>query len=568
MLVSLSIRNFILIEDATLEFDQGLNVLTGETGAGKTLLTRALGLLMGERAEEGMVGQASPESVIQAVFSVAEPEIAEIPTEIRDLLAEPAPRELIVTRRLGRQGRNRCFINESAVTLSAMAGIVGRLLSFAGQHEYHRLLDPRYQLEVLDSWAGAEVQQLANEFRKTYLEARDAARRLEEGIHTREARKRELELLRYQVDELSRARMSLQEEAELIAEQQMLARAEEIVATAALIAQWLRSDDDQPDAAGLAARAAAQLAPLRGIDGTLDSLAVELTDLGYRLSEIARDLRVYASHVNIDPARLEEVNERLRLYADLARKYGGSTAKALEYQKEAAERLAALEQFEEDLSSLEQAKGRLIAQAVELASQLSARRRQAAPRLEEVVASQLEALDMTSASVQVAMTSKADWEGLREVGGDYVEFLLQANPGQPARSLARIASGGELSRVLLAIKCALAGTGGRETLVFDEIDAGIGGRTAVAVAKKLRELARDTQLVVVTHLPQVAAAADRHYLIEKGSTQDTTVAKLTLLQGDEVTSELCRMLGGRASDVEVMAHARDLRDRALRGLLD
>lgn len=568
MLVSLSIRNFVLIEDAELEFHPGLNVLTGETGAGKTLLTRALGLLMGERAEEGLVGQAGPEAVIQAVFAVEESEIAEVPYEIRELLGGITPGELLVTRRLGREGRNRSFINDSAVTLGAMASVVSGLLSFAGQHEYRRLLDPRYQQEVLDRWAGAEVEELAGRFRETFLQAREASRRLEEGRRTREARRRDLELLRYQVDELARARLSLEEEEALVSEQRMLSRAEEIVAAAGMAAELLRSENDEADAVGATSRAAALLGSLRGVDQALDALATELTDLGCRLGEVARDLRTYASRVNVDPARLEQVNDRLRLYTDLARKYGGSTAEALRYQQQAQEQLAALEQTEEDLAQLQDRQSALVKQALELAAELTARRKQAAPLLEEAVARQLEDLGMTSASVQVAVSSRGSWEELKETGADYVEFLLQANPGQPARSLARTASGGELSRVLLAIKCALAGAGGSETLVFDEIDAGIGGRTAVAVANKLRELAREAQLIVVTHLPQVAAVAARHFLIDKVSDGSTTVARLSRLEGEDVVRELCRMLGGRPSDAEAMAHARDLRDRAVRGLLD
>jgi len=568
VLVSLSIRNFVLIEDAELEFHPGLNVLTGETGAGKTLLTRALGLLMGERAEEGLVGQAGPEAVIQAVFAVEESEIAEVPYEIRELLGGITPGELLVTRRLGREGRNRSFINDSAVTLGAMASVVSGLLSFAGQHEYRRLLDPRYQQEVLDRWAGAEVEELAGRFRETFLQAREASRRLEEGRRTREARRRDLELLRYQVDELARARLSLEEEEALVSEQRMLSRAEEIVAAAGMAAELLRSENDEADAVGATSRAAALLGSLRGVDQALDALATELTDLGCRLGEVARDLRTYASRVNVDPARLEQVNDRLRLYTDLARKYGGSTAEALRYQQQAQEQLAALEQTEEDLAQLQDRQSALVKQALELAAELTARRKQAAPLLEEAVARQLEDLGMTSASVQVAVSSRGSWEELKETGADYVEFLLQANPGQPARSLARTASGGELSRVLLAIKCALAGAGGSETLVFDEIDAGIGGRTAVAVANKLRELAREAQLIVVTHLPQVAAVAARHFLIDKVSDGSTTVARLSRLEGEDVVRELCRMLGGRPSDAEAMAHARDLRDRAVRGLLD
>lgn len=568
MLVSLAIRNFVLIEDATLEFKPGLNVLTGETGAGKTLLTRALGLLMGERAEDGLVGNAAPEALIQAVFALDESKIAEIPSEVKELVGGIRPGELIVSRRLGKEGRNRCYINDTAVTLGALGSAVGGLLSFTGQHEYRRLLDPRYQLTVLDQWAGAEVMELATRFRDTFTEARAAAQKLAEGQSTHEARLRETEVLRFQVEELSSAGLSPDEETLLIQEQRLLARAEEVLRGVGLAATCLSSEGDSSDAVGILAQAVEHLNRLAGIDPSLDQVAAALTELRYQVSELARDLHAYATRVSVDPARLEAVNERLRTYTDLARKYGGSTASALEYLAGAQERLAALDSVAVDLEQLKAACAAASAHALELAHLLSEKRRDAAPRLEAAIAQQLEGLGMQAATLRIALDSTSGWEGLHETGADSVEFLLAANPGRPARSLARTASGGELSRVLLAIKCALAGIGSRETLVFDEIDAGIGGRTAVAVANKLRELAAGSQVLVVTHLAQVAALASQHYRIEKVVDRDVTTTRLTCLQGEEVVQELCRMLGGRLDDAEVLAHARELRDRAMSGLLD
>jgi len=235
---------------------------------------------------------------------------------------------------------------------------------------------------------------------------------------------------------------------------------------------------------------------------------------------------------------------------------------------QAKARLDSLEHGEEDLARLEEARAAAAARALELAASLTAKRAEAAPRLEQAVAAQLSDLGMPSAALIVDLRTGSGWEKLRDSGADSVEFLLLANPGQPPRSLARTASGGELSRVLLAVKCALAGAGGNETLIFDEIDAGIGGRTAVSVGNKLRELAGQSQVIVVTHLAQVAALAAQHYLIEKVSDSQATVARLRRLDEDLVVEELCRMLGGRPEDVEAMAHARDLRDRAAGGLLD
>jgi DNA repair protein RecN (Recombination protein N) len=568
LLASLTIRNFVLIEDAVLELEPGLNVLTGETGAGKTLLTRALGLLMGERAEDGLVGKAAPEASIQAIFELTEDDVARIPADVRELVGGIEAGELLVARRLGKEGRNRCYLNDTAVTLGAMGNAVVGLLSFAGQHEYRRLLDPRYQLEVLDEWGGNDVLRLAGEFRSAYEQARDAARRLEQGRREQDSRLREIDLLRFQAGELKEAQLSLEEEEALLAEQRLLSRAEEVLRGTGEAAALLRSEGDQTDAGGLIVQAGAHLAGLAGVDAVLDTMHAAITDIQYQVAELARELHGYAARVSVDPGRLEVVNERLRLYTDLGRKYGGSTEAAVARLGEAAERLADLEDKVEDLARLQEARATHSTRALELAADLSGRRREAAPLLEQAVASQLADLGMPLAKVHVDVQTGTDWDGLKETGADSVEFLLEANPGQAPKSLARTASGGELSRVLLAIKCALAGAGGNETLVFDEVDAGIGGRTAVAVANKLRELAGHSQLIVITHLAQVAALASRHFLIDKVSDSDTTVARLLLMTEETAVAELCRMLGGRPDDTEAMAHARDLRDKAAGGLLD
>jgi DNA repair protein RecN (Recombination protein N) len=567
MLVSLAIRNFVLIEDATLELGEGLTALTGETGAGKTLLTRALGLLIGERAEDGMVGSTGDEALIQAVFDLDEKQIAQLGPELCELSGLNGPGELIMTRRLGKSGRNRCYLNDSSVTLASMAAVAGSLLSFAGQHEYRRLLDPTYQLSVLDQWAGSETLELALTCRAAYERAREDARLLEQSLRARERRLRDIELLRFQTAELAAADLSLDDEAALQAEQRVLSRAEDIQRNLGVAAELLKGEGSGTDAAELLGQALTLVASVSTVGPEVEALAAAVRDAHYGVTELSRELRRYVDGVNVDPGRLQEVDERLRLYTDLGRKYGGSTETAIRHLETATARLAGLEQGEEDLSRLQEDAAASRTYAQEVAGALSAARHRAVPALEQAVDGQLAGLGMASAAMTVALETRPGWEGLRETGADAVEFLLSANPGQPPRSLARTASGGELSRVLLGLKCALAGAGGDETLVFDEIDAGIGGRTAVAVAQKLHELAARSQVVVVTHLAHVAALASRHYALEKSSEAGGAVTRLSRLEGEAVVQELCRMMGGSPEDSEAMAHARDLRDRAL-GLID
>jgi len=568
LLASLTIRNFVLIEDAVLEFSSGLNVLTGETGAGKTLLTKALGLLMGERAEEGLVGDRAKDATIQAIFDLDQAEVDDIPDDLKELVGGVEPGEFIVARRLGREGRNRCFVNDTAVTLGAMGNAVARLLSFAGQHEYRRLLEPTYQLSVLDNWAGTDVIAMRSKYRVAFEAARQATKQAEEGKQGADARLREIEMLRFQTEELGEASLSIAEEKDLLAEQKLLASAEEVLNATRVASSVLKTDAEAIDASSLLAQAGSLLSSVADVDPALDALRSGLLDIQERTVESARDLQSYADGVSVDPGRLEMVNERLRLYTDLTRKYGGSTQAAVALLEESQERLRVLEATDEDLARLEELSAAETAKALEIAAHLSEGRHAAAPRLEQAVAAQLSDLGMADARVTVDLQDFSGWQGMRESGGNAVEFLLAANAGQRARSLAKTASGGELSRVLLAIKCALAGAGGTETLVFDEIDAGIGGRTAVAVGKKLRELAEHSQLLVITHLPQVAALSSRHFLVDKVSEQRGTVSRLFSLSEQQVIEEICRMLGGGADDTEAMAHARELRDRAAAGLLD
>jgi DNA repair protein RecN (Recombination protein N) len=564
MLSSITIRNFVLIEDAVIELAPGLNVLTGETGAGKTLLTRALGLLAGERAEEGLVGSNGDETVIQAVFDLNEPDLAAVPADLQELAAVELG-EVIVSRRLSRSGRNRCFVNDTAVTVSALGRLTSALLSFSGQHEYRRLLEPAYQLTVLDEWGKEPTATAAAHYRQAFTAATSAVRRLARAEESRAIRKQEMELLRFQVAELEAAGVTADEEDELRAEQKVLARAEDLLAAVGAASLFIAGDGGEgggaegaADTRSLLAQAHSRLAQLEGVDPALDQIAEAVADVEYQLADLARELSAYAGRVEVDPERLQVVDERLRLYHDLARKYGEQPRELPTLLERSRVRLRELEDSEDDLRALAAAQAELVARATELAVALSAERRRIAPELETSIRSELAGLGMDDAEMQVEIETDPSWGALHESGADRVDFLLSANAGQPLRALSRTASGGELSRILLALKCALAGAGGSETLVFDEVDAGIGGRTAVAVGRKLRQLADGAQLLVVTHLPAVAALADRHYLIAKTSAEGASVTRLVPLVGDAVIEELCRMLGGSPSDPEAMAHARRL----------
>lgn len=570
MLASLSIRNFVLIEDAVLEFGPGLTVLTGETGAGKTLLTQALELLLGERAAEGLVGAAGEEALIQGVFELTPRELARVPLEVAELAGlsvdSASPTELIASRRLHRTGRNRAFLNGAAVTLASLQQALSGLLAFSGQHEHRRLLEPGYQRQVLDAFVGEEAAAVFTAYGQAYREVREAEALLAAARDSAGQRAQERELLGFQVGELEDAALSLEEEAELLREQRRLSRAEELATVAAQAAALIRGEGGGGDILGLLGLVRGRLGSLCGVDEELDQAAGLVVDASELLTDAARQLSSYADRVEVDPARLSAVEERLGLYNDLSRKYGGSTRAAVAFLESGSERLRELQAYEEDLSSLEARRGEAAGRALELATRLSELRRQAAPQLQLAIETELAGLGMGETCILVEVRSR---EGeLGPAGADEVEFLFAPNPGLPARPLARTASGGELSRALLSIKAALAGLEGGETLVFDEIDAGIGGRTATAVGRKLWELSRENQLLVVTHLPQVAAFSRHHFLIQKDTSPAGTVTRLLALDQEASLEELCRMMGGEPGDHVALEHARGLRDRAAAGLLD
>lgn len=561
MLDSLLITNFVLIEDASLQFAPGLTVLTGETGAGKTLLTQALGLLLGERATEDMLGPRGDESLIQAVFDLSEDQRAASPQSLRELLGE-IDSELVAGRRLGAGGRGRCFLNGMVVPREILKDALGGLLAFTAQQEHRRLLDSSYQLMLLDAFAGEHLAETLGRYRAVFQEWRNVSQKLTEAKRTYSERSRERESLIYEVEELEQAGLSETEEQELLREQRVLARAEEITLACTHAAELL-SGDEPASAVKLVAAARTQLAAVADVDPVLDKQADLLLDAAYELTEAARELRRSAASINVDVGRREEVELRLRLFTDMARKYGGSTATALERLEMSRRRLNGLTDLEAGLAELQVRSEELKSLLERLTREVSAARREAAPQLAQAVNGQLADLDMQTADFTVRVTTNDALDTLTYDGGDTVEFMLASNPGLPPRPLAKVASGGELSRTLLALKCAVAGLEGRETLVFDEIDAGIGGRTALAVGEKLRDLARSCQVIVITHLPQVAAYADRHYLISKVTEDQGALTRLVPLDEEAVLAEICRMLGAVADEPGAVAHARALRRRAL-----
>ena len=554
MLRELRIENLLLIERAELRLGEGLNAITGETGAGKTVLAHSLDLLMGGKAKAQIVRPGAPEAWVEGVFDLPEGLMDE--PEFSDL-AERLPEgaeEVVLGRRVSASGRTSAFVAGRAATAAELKLLGGRLLAFFGQHEHRRLTISSAQLEILDGFAGAEHLELRHQYRQAH---REVARLEAELVELREregSRERDLDLYRYELSEIEEVAPLPEERDEMAAQRERLRHAEGLrEAAGAAHAGLAGADEDGGGATAALAQAEAALQGAAGLDSTLDLLGERVAALGVELADAASELRDYAEGVEADPGVLLAVEERLDAIDRLERKHGGSVESVLAHATRCREEIARLESAEERSTEAEAALAAAEAQRAELGERLSAGRGAAAEPLQERVAAELEQLSMAGAALQVVLEPHPD--GYGPSGRETVELRVAPNPGIEPAPLRDAASGGELSRVMLA----LSGLGrAAGTMVFDEIDAGIGGNTARIVGERLRALGRDRQVICITHLPQVASLADTHFRLEKGVAGKQALATVERLDGDAIVAEIRRMLGGKRSDEAATRHAREL----------
>jgi DNA repair protein RecN (Recombination protein N) len=548
VLHELRVENLLLIERAELGLAPGLNVLTGETGAGKTVLAHALDLLLGGKPRAGIVRPGASEAYVEGVFALP----AALREQLEDRLPEEAD-ELVLARRVSAEGRTRAYLGGRSATAADLAEIGGALLSFYGQHEHRRLTLASAQLEILDGFCGPEQAARREAFAAAYARERSLREELEALRARAGARDRELDLLEWELEEIDRAAPSEAEEESLLAERERLRHLAALIGAAGGASAALMGEEDEGAAAAIAAAAHA-LEATRGVDPDLDGLADRARALAVEADDLAGELRRYGESIEAPPGRLDEVEERLTLLDRLKRKHGGTIAAVLVHAEECRRRRDELAGAEE---ALEAGERRLRAAQAELAERAEALRtahREAAGSLAEAVIERLAGLAMEGASFEAGLAPR---DGYGPTGADEVEFLIAPNPGVPAGPLRETASGGELSRVMLALM-GVAAEAGPATLVFDEVDAGIGGQTARAVGEQLRALAAGRQIICITHLPQIASLADRHFTIVKDTTGATARTTVTRLKRGDVVGELVRMLGAEDGDAAARRHAREL----------
>ncbi len=547
VLTELRVENLLLIERAQLRLAPGLNVLTGETGAGKTVLAHALDLLLGGRAKQGIVRPGAAEAYVEGVF--------ELPDKLRGEVGERLPadaEEVVLARRIGADGRTRALVNGRSATVADLRELAEPLITFYGQHEHRRLTLAGAQLEILDGFCGDAQVARRTKVAEAHATARAAERALHELHELAGARERELDLLEFEIAEIESADPRAGEADGLRAERERLRHLEALRAASLGAAETAAGEDAA--IATMLGFAGRELAAVDGIDAELDRLNERWQALAIEADDLGAELRRYAEGLDAQPGRLEAVDTRLAVLDRLERKHGGSIAGVLAHAESCRTRrdeLAGAElAMEAATARLAEAQAQLAAGAAALHKARSA----AAPKLAKAVRARLDDLAMKGASFEIELTDREPGPA----GADAVEFLIAANPGVPAAPLRDVASGGELSRVMLALMGA-APAAGNATLVFDEVDAGIGGQTARAVGDQLRTLADGGQVLCITHLPRVASLAARHFSIAKDASSGVARATVTQLGAEELVSELVRMLGAdEDADDAARRHAEEL----------
>jgi len=573
MLQELDIRNYALIDRLRIDFSPGLNILTGETGAGKSIIIGAMGLMLGERASTDVIRTGAEGASVRGTFEVPDDSQVNRIISEADLKDEEDSDMLLLFRELSRTGRSRCRINDQSATLSTLRDVGDHMIDIHGQHEHQTLFRQERHLDILDNFGGLKVhrQKVAD----AYARLQKLQAEYDRLVRDRDEKLREKGLLEFQLKELEDAKLEESEEEKLLRERQILNNAELIFELASSIYDLLYNSEEStlPPVLDTLKSVKTDLAKLHQIDAHLEETQSRFETAIYELEDIAEQMRDYRDGVEFDPRKLSEVEARLDLIYRLKQKYDvNSVAELLSYKDDVAGQLEELSLSSSRIDDVKQEIKNVIDQAREFALQLSQERQHHAERLKSLVERELDGLGMEKTVLEVQVLQNEAEHGIIEDNGkrfklgpegiDSVEFLISPNVGEELRPLTKIASGGEISRIMLAVKTVLARTDEINTMIFDEIDVGIGGRIAEVVGRKLKELAKARQVICITHLPQIASLADSHCRVEKKVVGDRTVVEAHILSDEERLKEIARMLAGEKITDVTVAHAREMIQQA------
>lgn len=552
MLRHLSIQHVALISQLDIEFYDGFSVLTGETGAGKSIIIEAFNFVLGERASRDLIQTGAHKASVEATFALSEKDPVWV--VLRELELEPDEQELILYRELTDSGKNSCRINGTLVSTAILKQVGDVLVDIHGQHAHQGLLNPKLHVDMLDNFAGEKVQELKKKVAKAYQTASTAGKQLHAAESNARDRERRCDLLAYQIQEIDDAKLVDGEEEELEEQRKLLQNSQAIMEALEKSAEMLTGDE----------QVLPQLSEvMHAMDGiasyqqSYSDTADRIREAYYNLEDIGYTIRDLRSSFAYDPEKLDQIEWRLELITGLERKYGANIAEILEYRTQIGEEYDLLATSEERREELRKTYETALREYREYTVSLTKLRKAAATSLSKQLLPQLRDLGMAGASFEVAFET-LEGELPSANGADEIEFLLSANRGEPLKPLSKVASGGELSRIMLAFKSVLAETDGIPTMVFDEIDTGISGQIGTAVAIKMRQIAQQHQVLSITHLAQIASYASHHYLVYKQAEGEKTSSHAVLLSEEERVAEIARIMGSKPGDAVAMQHAKQL----------
>ncbi|KXG78151.1 DNA repair protein RecN [Fervidicola ferrireducens] len=569
MLLKLIVKDFALIDDVEIEFKEGLNVLTGETGAGKSIIIDAIGMILGERASSEYVRAGKEFSVIEAIFeydnTIIDNILAEMGIEQEDNL-------LIISRKITQQGKNYCRINGTSVPVSTLKSIGKYLVDIHGQHQHQSLLNPEKHLEMLDLLGGEEIQEKKDKVRSLYKKILDTENKLKDLIKARDEFLKYKEQLQFEVDELEKAQLKPGEDSILERELEILEHSDKILRSLSFSLLTLyEGDENNPAVIDNVAKVINVLEEVVDYFSPIKKDLDSLRNILYELEDVVSDLRDHSKTIDFEPGKLDEIQARISFLNRLKSKYNKSIDELIKYKEQAASKLDEALNIDEEIIKLENSLEILKQDYIKSALELHELRKTIASTFEKNISKELKDLGMKDVKFSVDINWIESEEGVEvknktvkigERGLDTVEFLISTNPGEPLKPLAKIVSGGEASRILLALKSILAQIDNIPCLIFDEIDVGIGGRMSQIVGEKLFKISRNHQVLCVTHSPQIASLGDAHFCINKISNNDRTFTTVKEIKGEERIKEISRMLGGTEITDKTIAHAKEMLEMA------
>jgi DNA repair protein RecN (Recombination protein N) len=558
MLETLKIKNLAIIDETEVEFKNGLNIISGETGAGKSIVIDAISLILGSRADMNLVRSGCDEAIVEGLFDIRKN--SQLQNRLKNLGFSAACDQLLIKRTVSSSGKHRIYVNGEFATLTSLQNLTEGLVELCGQHEHQSLTKPNRQIEMLDRYG--DLSDEVKKFEASFSEAK-LVRQKKESLEQSEAqRSKQIDFLKFQLEELRKADLKENEDASLQDEKKLLQSSKNRIETAEAIRESLESEDS--GALNSLRSAMNKLKALLQLDESTSSLKNDLENGLIAVEESSIAISRYLSSIQSDPNRLEQIQDRLALIASLKHKYGNSVQEMIETQAKLEDEFQLLDQSDETIKKLSEAYAKLKKELMSLGKKLSDRRSKAAEQLGKEVTKELKDLKMQDAKFYIDVQNINDFDEWSPTGGNKIEFAIQTNSGESAKPLGKIASGGELSRLMLSMRRVISDRGGIGVYLFDEIDAGIGGQTAFQVGKKLKSVAKHHQVICITHLPQVAAFADLHLVVQKQTSGKRTITEVKKLKSEkEIKEELARMLGGPKLTSKSLENAAELLELAI-----